>query len=219
MVAANQAAQAQKGAANAAIQANKDALNQAETLTQPQRDLGRGAMGKLGNLFGINPDGSPSGAAPDYSGFNNSPGFKFGLDLAQGAVNKNAAAQGNLYSPTTMGKMAETTTGFASQHYQDYVKNLMDMAGLGAKSSDINSGQAVTTGENIAQGQTNIGTANANNALSQGAAFSGLLSNKDFTSALGNLLGGNNRSGVQGTGGMADMTSRANPIMNVVSPY
>jgi len=127
------------------------------------------------------PVASPTGApttptgSPDYSGFYNSPGFQFALGLGNQQVGRAQTAGGNLYSANTQTLESQYTTGFASQHYNDYVNQLLQMAGLGATSTTAAGNQAVATGQGISNNIIGGGNAQAAGAIGQAGAWTGAI--------------------------------------------
>lgn len=160
-----------------------------------QTGLGNQADSALGAQLGI------SGAPADYSAFNNSPGYQFALAQGNQAINRNAAAQGSLYTPQTMASLSQYNTGYASQNYNNYIGQLMQSAGLGA-SGNQGLGQGVTsTGGNISQLQQNQGNANAGGAANQAGVISNLLGKLPYGqigTGVSNLLGNSSSSSNSG---------------------
>lgn len=151
------------------------------------RDGGRGGMTIGGGGQGPAPrpgtDGGASGGTPDYSGFYNSPGFQFSLDMGRQGVNRNAAAAGNLYAPNTMGAVNYQEQGIASQHYNDYVQQLLAMAGLGGQATAGAANNAYNTGTNISANMLSAGNANASGILASGGAWASALKGAGSTLA------------------------------------
>ena len=97
--------------------------------------------------------------------FYNSPGYQFSLSQGEGAINKQAAAGGSLYSSNTLGALNNYAQGTASNQYNNYISQLMGMAGMGNQASAGVGTAATATGQGVANSYGNIGNANANGIL------------------------------------------------------
>lgn len=143
---------------------NQNAINE----FLPQQQIGMGAMQTLGDTLGT------SGRPANYSNFLNMPGYQFAVDQGTRAINAQASAMGNLYTPNTLDAVGKYVAGTAMGDYNTYVSQLMGVAGFGQNAN-----------ANIAQGQINKGTA-------QAGGYAGT------AGAIGSFLGGPNASGVSG---------------------
>jgi hypothetical protein len=180
--AASNAAQDQENAAQNATQAQLQMFNTTQSDYANQIKLGAGASTLLQNLYNTNGNGTPN-----YSAFNNSPGYQFSVQQGDAAINKQAAASGNLYSTSTLGALSQYNTGQASTQYNSYVNQLLSMAGLGNAAASGVGTAATATGGEIGSNMNLAGSAAAAGTLGQANAFSNLLgSNTGF----GNLLAG-----------------------------
>lgn len=164
-----------KNATNALTNAEQQAINtqtglqgQLTGIYGPQRALGTGADMALAAQFGL-------AGTPDYSAFNNSPGFKFAQEQGSQAINRNAAANGSLYTPNTLAMLSQYNTGYASQNYNNYINQLMQAAGLGAQGNSNLASNIYGTGSNISQLQQNQGNARAGGAANQSGIVSNLI--------------------------------------------
>lgn len=160
-----------------------------------QTGLGNQADTALGTQLGI------SGAPANYSAFNNSPGYQFAIQQGDQAINRNAAAQGSLYTPQTMASLSQYNTGYASQNYNNYISQLLQSAGLGASGNQGLASGVNSTGANISQLQQNQGNANAGGAANNAGIASNLLSRLPYGqigSGVSNLFGGNSTSNNSG---------------------
>lgn len=170
---AKSAAQTAANAQQQGINAQLQMFNTTQANYQPQIQLGQGAAGMLSNLFGTGTNGAAS--KPNYSAFNNSPGYQFALGQGQNAINKQAAASGGLYSSNTLGALSNYNTGMASTQYNSYVNQLLSMAGLGNAAASGVGSAATATGQGVANSYGNIGNAQASGILGQSNAFSNAL--------------------------------------------
>jgi hypothetical protein len=168
--ASSNAASAQEQSDANATQLQQQEFNTVQGEYAPQRNLGYGADSLLAQLYGIpNPNaaattsyysgGAAGGGAgnatpasapgpagtPNYSGFYNSPGYQFTLQQGQQAINRQASANGNLYSTNTLAQLNNYSQGQASTQYNNYVQQLMGMAGLGGQATAGTASAATTT--------------------------------------------------------------------------
>jgi hypothetical protein len=131
---------------------------------------GKPVAGSVPGMGSPSPDGKP-----DYSGFYDSPGFQFAKDLGGLAVNRNAAAGGNLYSANTLTEQNKFSTGFAAQHYNDYVQQLLNMAGMGNGAAQAGGTNAIATGQGISNNAISSGNAAAAGAIGSSNAYTGAI--------------------------------------------
>lgn len=148
--------------------------------TGPQTPAGAAPATAGGTL----PANAPAGASSAYSGFYNSPGYQFTLGAGEQAINSAASANGNLYSSNTLNSLGNYAEGTASTQYNNYVSQLMGLAGLGAGATNQTTASATTAGNNISANQLSAGNAEASGILGQGGAFGGAVTNTG--GALGN---------------------------------
>lgn len=176
LVKANQAKQAAKGQKFAAEYANRLAMSseeQARADQAPWREAGGAAVGRLSTLMGLSGEGTEGyGALNQQFNYdqNTDPGTQFRIAMANKALERSAAAKGNLMSGGTMKALAGFNQDMASQEYQNAYgrwKNNQDttynrlagIAGLGQTSVQ----QTGQLGHNYAQmyGNNITGAANA----------------------------------------------------------
>lgn len=155
-----------------------------------QSGLGNQADATLAQQLGL------SGQTPNYSAFNNSPGYQFALSQGDQVINRTAAANGSLYTPNTMAMLSQYNTGYASQNYNNYISQLMQSAGLGASANSGLASGAVGVGSNISQLQQNQGNANASGALNSSGIAGNLLSRLPY-GQIGSAISGT--SGANGS--------------------
>lgn len=185
----NSATNALTSAENNAINTQTGVQQQLAGIYSGQRALGTGADASLSSQLGL-------GGTPDYSAFNNSPGFQFALTQGDQAINRNASANGSLYTPNTMASLSNYNTGYASQNYNNYISQLLQSAGLGAQGNSGLASGITSTGANISQLQQNQGNANAGGAANTSGIVGNLLSKLPYGSILGS--GSANGSGITG---------------------
>ena len=117
---------------------------------------------------------APQGAqgVPDYSSFYQSPDYQFRLQEGLKALERSAAAKGNLQSGSTLKGITEYGQGMAGQAYGDYYNRLASLANVGQTASQYTGG----LGQQAASG--------ASQALTEGAARSSA-----YTQEAGNMMG------------------------------
>lgn len=194
------AAEAQNNGILAGIGQQNTTMGNINGLFGAQTGAGNNAFVQLQNLQ----NGGGNGQAPDYSNFNNSPGYQFAVQQGTQAINRQAAASGSLYTPNTLNTVGQYVTGAASQNYNNYVQQLLQTAGLGGQANASLSQANLTTGSNISQLDQNSGNAEAGGiagaAGSVGSLVGGLLGNstvqKGVGSLLGNLFGDSSTAGI-----------------------
>ena len=198
---AQNASQAQTDAISAAMGTQNSALAGVQNTFGTQSTIGNGAMTALGSVLGTN------GNAPDPSVFLNQPGYQFAVNQGTQAINRQAAATGNLYTPNTLDSVGGYVAGTASQNYNNYVQQLLSTAGLGSSANTANANAQLQTGSNISQLQQNAGVASASGVTGAvGAGLNGLNSSSSgvagIISALGKALGGSGSSSTANSSGL-----------------
>lgn len=128
---------------------------------------------------------------PNYSNFYNSPGYQFTLGQGEQAINRSASAAGNAYSSTTLGALNNYAQGAASTQYNNYVNQLMGIAGLGATATQGTATAATNTGNNISSAQLGIGNANASGIAGQAGAWNSAIQGVGSGIGIGALGVGN----------------------------
>lgn len=166
----------QQNAAQAITDANQTAANTqqqylgtAGSYYQPYLATGAGAETALGSALGTN------GAAPDYSGFENMPGYQFAIQQGTQAIQRQAAASGSAYTPNTQAAVGQYVTGTAMQDYNTYIQQLQQAAGVGQTSANQIGNMTYSTGANISQLAANSGQAQAGLYTGAGQTVGGAL--------------------------------------------
>lgn len=151
------------GAARSAKAGQEGADQQLQVLqdaVSPYQDYGEQGMGAYWNALQAGPQLAGAGfsrqqmragrnalsMAMDQLGqdFQTSPGYQFALDEGQRAIEGSAAAQGGLYSGATMKALQDRAQGVASQEYNTWNNNRMNL--MGALMGQGAQGQATLTG-------------------------------------------------------------------------
>lgn len=179
--AANKAANASKSAASQANAQLEQNYNRTAQDLNPYIDAGSGALTGLNAL-----------ASGDYSGFMNSPDYKFALDQGLQGVDRSAAARGSLYAGGHTADVLKFAGGLASQNLGNYRSSLMGLANMGqgaaANLGSVGNGTAAGIGGNLmgaanSQASGYIDSANAtSNLLGQLAGAYGQYKAQNATS-------------------------------------
>lgn len=189
------AAEKQTQADQNAIGTQQSTLGNIGNIWSTQQNLGKGAQTALGPALGTN--GQPA----DYSGFENMPGYQFAINQGTQAIQRQAAAMGNAYTPNTATAVGQYVTGTAMQDYNTYINQLMGAAGLGSTANAGIATPTYQTGTNISTLQQNQGQAQASGVSGAANAVGGLFGvNGAGTSLIGAagraLTGGGSGGGV-----------------------
>ncbi len=157
-------------ATDKAIQEQQMILDEQASLSQPYRELGEQASGRLKELLGLTPGSDPTTL------LRSTPGYQFTREEGnKGTLNK-ASAMGMSLSGNTLEALDKFNTGLADQTYQQSVQNLVGATGLGQAAA---AGQASNLG---------VGGGNISNLISgQGNTLAGINSNEiaGITKAVG----------------------------------
>jgi hypothetical protein len=168
-----------------------------------QRGIGVQSDVALGRQLGL-------GGTPDYSAFQNSPGFQGSLALGNQAIQRSASANGSLYTPNMLNQLGQYDTTYASQNYNNYVNQLLQSAGLGAQGNAGLAQGYTSVGNNISQLQQNKGNIQAGGAANTTGIASNLLSKVPWgqvASGIGGMFSGSG-GGSGGTSGAGPDTSQ-----------
>lgn len=165
---ANKQAGAAKAAGNASAQAAQASIDEQrrefDTNQQnqaPWLNTGKSALSVLAGMSGLKDDGSGmSGSSPDYSAFYNSPDYQFALQQGQGALDRDAAARGTLYSGGHTADAISFGQGLASQQFGNFYNRMAGLAGVGQTTAN-------NLGQQGMQMASNIGNLNMQNASNQ----------------------------------------------------
>lgn len=187
------AAEAVNKANTAAAGTQADYLTKAGQYYQPYTSAGSAAVGALSRAEGLN------GAAPDYSGFENMPGYKFAIEQGTQALQRQAAASGQAYNPQTGAAIGQYVTGTAMQDYNTYISQLQATAGMGETAANQIGNITYNTGANIAQLEANTGQSQAGMYTGMGQTLGGALGG--YTPGYGGA-GGYGQPGASGVGSL-----------------
>lgn len=162
----NQARGDQNAATNAAIEEQRRQFNLTRDDFAPYRGAGVAALGQLTNEMGqpITPQEVMS-----------DPGYQFGLNQGQQAIDRRIAASGGRVSGRAIRAAGEFGTNYASTGYgaayqrrQDRLNRLAAIAGIGQTSTSGSAAAGANSSNAIADLLSNQGDANAASRLAQG---------------------------------------------------
>jgi hypothetical protein len=200
------------------ITTQQNNLGNINSIWSNQQALGQGADTALGSALGTN--GQPA----NYSGFENMPGYAFAQQQGTQAIQRQAAAMGNAYTPNTAAAVGQYVTGTAMQDYNTYISQLMGAAGLGTTANQGLQTANQNTANNISTAQQNIGAAQAGEytslAGSAGSLFGANGAGTSLINAAGQKLGGGSGGGGGYMGGApagGDVSGGVDPSTGV--PY
>lgn len=110
--------------------------------------------------------------------FEESPGYQFRLGEGQKALERGAAARGNLLGGATAKALTRYGQDYATSDYDNFLRRYYDslkpwqsLAGIGQTSATAAAGQAGTFGANVGQTLLSGGSAAAQNAIAAGNAI------------------------------------------------
>ena len=175
--AANKASKAQVKAAQSAADVQREAFARQEQLQEPFRQAGLTAQQQIMQLLGLGGDAT----APGYgsmarsfgmSDFEADPGYAFRQSEGMKALERSAAARGQLLSGGTMKGIQRFGQDLASQEYGNAFNRfqieraarlnpLQSMMGSGQSATNTLTGAAGNLGQGLAQSEMNAGAARA----------------------------------------------------------
>jgi len=177
--AAEKAARLQAGATSESAAVQRDYINnlqrQYDTTRadlSPYRAVGGAALDEYGALYGIGRDGLLSEADMQAARdrFTTTPGYDFRFSEGQKALERSAAAGGNLNSGATGKALIRYGQGVASEEFNNYANRLSGLAGMGQNAA----AQTGTLGnQNLAQ--QGAAASSLGNTITSGAAQQGNL--------------------------------------------
>ena len=188
--AAGSAADAQTNAATAATGLQQQQYDQQRADNMPALQARNASLAHLQKMLGIDGGGSMS-ASPTAAQVQAEPGYQFGLDQGQQALNRQAAARGMSNSGAALMAAQRYGTDYAGTKYNDAwnrmqsgqqneYNRLAGVAGLG----QVGASQVGQAGASYANNAGNIGMSAAN---AQGAA--GMAQANTWGGAVNNLAG------------------------------
>ena len=196
MSAASKAGKAQERAADKATAAQKAALDRQIALQEPFRQGGLTAQNEIMQYLGIGGDKNAPGYGSLaksfdelYGGdkFQQDPGAQFRQSESLKALERSAAARGNLLSGATLKGITRFSQDLASQEYQNAFNRyqversaklnpLQSLMGSGQSATNVMTGATGQFGQNEASNLYNAGQARASGYIGQGNALNQALS-------------------------------------------
>jgi hypothetical protein len=191
MSASSKAAKAQKQASQDANAAQERMFKEQNRLQEPFRQGGLTAQNEIMQLLGIGGDKAAAGYGSlgksfGQADFEQDPGYAFRQAEGMKALERSAAARGNLLSGSTLKGVQRFGQDLASQEYQNafnrYQVNrsnklnpLQSLMGSGQSATNIMTGAAGQMGQNEATNLYNAGQARASGYIGQGNALNNAL--------------------------------------------
>jgi hypothetical protein len=188
---AKRAARAQERAAQSAENTQREMFERQLQLQEPFRQAGMTAQDQIMQLLGIGGDASMPGygslARPfGQQDFEQDPGYAFRQAEGMRALERSAAARGNLLSGNTMKGIQRFGQDLASQEYGNAFNRfqieraarlnpLQSLMGAGQSATNVMTGATGAAGQNIGQLQLGAGQARASGYVGQSNALAGAL--------------------------------------------
>jgi hypothetical protein len=189
---ARSAARTQEQAAQRAENTQREMFERQIELQEPFRQAGMTAQDQIMQLLGIGGDASAEGfgsmARPfGQQDFEQDPGYAFRQAEGMRALERSAAARGNLLSGNTMKGIQRFGQDLASQEYGNAFNRfqveraarlnpLQSLMGAGQSAANVMTGATGQAGQNIGQMQLGAGQARASGYVGGANALAGALS-------------------------------------------
>ena len=185
--AAKKAARTQEQAAKDATAAQQRMFEEQKALQEPFRQGGLTAQNEIMQLLGIGGDKTAAGYGSmgksfGAEQFQQDPGYAFRQSEGMKALERSAAARGNLMSGSTMKGIQRFGQDLASQEYQNAFNRyqversaklnpLQSLMGSGQSAANVLTGAAGQMGQNEASNIYNAGQARASGYIGQANAL------------------------------------------------
>lgn len=101
------------------------------------------------------------------------PGYQFRMAQGNEAIQRSAAAKGNLLSPAAMKELDTFSQGLASDEYSNHLNRLFSISGLGENAAAQSGNQAIQTGQTMGQNLLYAGNAAAAGKINSANAITG----------------------------------------------
>lgn len=189
--AAGKAADAQRDAANAANATQLQMYNQTRDDNMPALGARNDALSRLESLLGLKAGGQAIDPTKD-------PGYQFGLDQGQKALNAKFAAKGMYGSGAALKAAAEYGNDYATTKYDAAFNRILNplqsVAGLGQTGANSIASAGQNEANQISANQLGIGNAQAAAGIAQSNAwnnaanqFSGWAKNQNWSGGGGGI--------------------------------
>lgn len=156
----------------------------------PSYNSGTGVAGNFGGEYSLGDGGVmgnagtqnlPNQTAPadndPFADFYASPDYQFRLKESMKAIERSAAARGNLRSGATMKAVGADAGARASSEWNSYVDRLSSLAGVGQSATASNAALGQNFANNMSQNYTNAGNARASAYANTGNAINSGVTN------------------------------------------
>lgn len=202
--AANHAADLQHQDAQAALKFQQDQWNTQQQNLAPWLNTGKDALSQLWSMYQGGQFGNFTDkfTAPTMQDAQNDPGYAFGLQQGEGAIQNSAAARGKLFSGNTSEALAKFGNDYASTKYNDvyqralgqfqqnygiFENNQTNNFNRLAALSGVGQQAATTLGQEGAAASNNV----SNTLLTSGAQIGQNINNAGAARASGYAANGN----------------------------
>ena len=203
--AAKDAAKSQSKSAQAGIDAELQMFREGQEATAPWREMGEGALGQLGSIYGISPvtqvedpeTGEMITSQADQvnpydafkaqqdrlrEGFTESPGYGYQLEQANKAAMRSAAAGGMSGSGAEMKELQRVAQGQAAgewgnylNSFNEYTNSLKSIANVGQTTATQGAQMGANVAGSVAGGYKQMGAAQAQNDINQANVMTGAI--------------------------------------------
>ena len=153
-----------KSAADTAANTQLQMYNQTRTDLLPFQTTGASALSQLAAIYGLGPGGSGSpSATAAMSQLTQFPGYQFGLQQGQTALDTSAASRGLLLSGSQLQASQQFGTNYALQQaWNPYVSGLQSLSTLGENAAAGTGSAGTAAASGAAQSQLAAGSASGN---------------------------------------------------------
>lgn len=172
--AAKNASQAQQQATQQGMEEQRRQFDIMQQLMNPYVQAGQQGLSGQQDLLGLNGFSKQQGAIGNIE---NSPFFKSQYQQAENALLQNAAATGGLRGGNFQEALADNRSNMLFNNVNQQLQNLSGVASNGQSAAAGLGGNAMTFGNNMAQGYQDIGQAQGSYQLAKGQIYTGLYNN------------------------------------------
>ncbi|MEC6393352.1 hypothetical protein VXS72_15645 [Acinetobacter pittii] len=165
--AAREASQAQSDSSEAAIEEQRRQFDAVQELMKPYVNAGTGALAGQQDLLGLNGVAKQQAA---INGINNSPAMQTYLKQGENAILQNASATGGLRGGNTQSALSQFRPQLLNQLINQQYQNLGGLTSIGQNSAAGVGNAGMQSANNIGNLLTQMGAAQAGNAMAQGQA-------------------------------------------------
>lgn len=178
--AAGKSGRAQERAAEAGIAEQRRQFDVIQENLRPYREAGVRGLAGVESLLAL-------GGGDRESALALSPAYRFRLQEGQRALERSAAARGQLFSGATGRALTRFGQDLASTEYQNEFNRRAALAGIGQSATSQLTQAGLTTASNVGNLQQQIGRAQASSYLGRAGAIQGGI---ESALSLGAFVGG-----------------------------